>query len=458
MPTAFDRIDPAFIRETLLAWPASERNQYISTLSDLEATALLYNWDVWKRVDQTVPPDVMANGNAWSTCVALAGRGWGKTRVGAEWVKQQARTAFTRIALIGRIPKDVRNVMVEGESGLLAVSPPDFYPHWNSSLGILTWPNGSRAYTYSSEVPDDLRGPQFHKAWVDEWAKFRWPDDVWTQLLISRRLGRRPQTLVTTTPRPLKVLRKVLADERTVVIGGPTRANSENLPDGYMEMLLASFGGTSLSAQELDARILDDAEGALWVRALFDENRWQDRRSRPECVKTVLAIDPSVTSTETSDDTGMVLCGIDDNKHGYVLEDYTKPGGFDKHATFAVRCWRDGLCDLIVAETNNGGDLVEATLRAVRDPATGEQIGLHVPFKKVVATRGKRTRAEPVSLIYQQKRIHHVGLLAELEDECCQWVPDAGMASPNRLDALVWGFTELLLDPSAAPNIRRIGG
>lgn len=445
----------AALRDQLTLVSGAERRQFYQSLSEEEGDALFYNWAFWARPEQLTPA-----GSEWDVWMALAGRGWGKTRTGAEWVHEIAEQhPGCRIALIGRIPKDVRRVMVEGESGILACAKPWFMPLWNKSLGVLTWPNGSQAFTFSSEVPDDLRGPQFHFAWLDEWAKFRFPVDVWDMLWMCLRLGQHPRCMVTTTPRPLPILRTVLKDAHTVISGGSTYDNQANLPASFMRRIREKYEGTTLGAQELHARLLDESPGALWTREMLDKTRVKDlprdEKGHALIRKAVLGVDPSVSSNDESAETGIVLDAIGIDGHGYCVNDYSDEGGLDRHALEIVMLWKDGLCDLVVAEKNQGGDLVENTLRMVRD-ADGKQIGRDMPFKGVTATKGKRLRAEPVQMIYQQQRFHHVGQLADLEDQMCTWVPDQGLPSPDRLDAHVWAATELLVSPDPEVRIRRL--
>lgn len=430
-----------------------QRRKFFSTLNEEEASALMYNWKFWARDDQLPPP------GTWDTWLALAGRGWGKTRTGAEWVNERAmEVPGCRIALIGRIPSDVRRVMVEGESGILACAPPWGKPLWNKSNGTLRWPNGSLGFTFSSEVYDDLRGPQFHYAWIDEWAKFRFPVEVWDMLMFALRLGQHPQVMVTTTPRPLPCLRELMKDEHTRVSFGSTFDNEANLPESFFRKLRAKYEGTTLGAQELYAQLLDDAQGALWNRQMLDSTRVKDvprdDDGHPLIKRAILGVDPSVTSGEDSDDTGIVLDALGYNGHGYCIDDFSGPGGLDKHALNIIELWRAGRCDLIVGEVNNGGDLVENTLRTVRDPLTDKPIGRTAPYKSVRATKGKRVRAEPVAMLYQQKLVHHVGHLAELEDQMCTWVPDTGQKSPDRLDAHVWAMTELMVEETPEYRVR----
>ena len=393
-----------------------------------QAAVLRRRWDVWGRPDQQPPP------GAWRTWLILAGRGWGKSRTGAEWVRAQATSGrASRIALVARTAADVRDVLVEGESGILAISPPHERPTWEPSRRRLTWPSGAIATTYSAEEPDQLRGPQHDAAWCDELAAWRYPD-AWDQLQMGLRLGSDPRVVVTTTPRPTPLVRALVASATTVVTRGRTADNARNLAPGVVEALHARYAGTRLGRQELDGEILDDAPGALWRLAMFDASRVG---VAPSLRRIVVAIDPAVTSHEGSDETGIVVAGLGHDGRAYVLEDLSGVYPAEQWARRAVEAYRRHRADRIVCEVNNGGDLVASVLRAV-DKA--------VPVTTVRATRGKSLRAEPVAALYEQGRVSHVGSLARLEDQCVSWDPAGSDRSPDRLDALVWALTDLVID------------
>lgn len=418
--------------------------------SDLEAVS--YCWPLWAREDQLSPA------GDWDDWLLLAGRGFGKTRTGSEQILKWAREEpGCRIALVGRVPKDVRDVMIEGESGIMACSPRSWRPEYNSSTAQLVFPNGSLAYGYSGEVPDDLRGPQFHKAWVDEWCKMRFAKQVKEQIDFSVRLGRNTQRVWTTTPRPMPELRELMAEDGTRVTKGATFANRANMDPKFFARLLKKYQGTRLGDQELYALILDEAKGALWNRSLIDRSRVTT--APMGWARLVIAVDPSVTSTEESDETGIVVVGIPKGQptHAYVVADLSYEGGLKDAAPVILRAWRELKADLIVGEVNNGGDLIEHTLRSTEDPRTGKQAGPVVPFKCVRASKGKRKRAEPVSMLYEQNLIHHVGTFPDLEDQMCTWVPGMeGEESPDRMDALVWALTNLLVQPDPEVRIRTL--
>lgn len=403
----------------------------VARLPPAVALRLLHDWSVWGRPDQQPPP------GAWRTWLILAGRGWGKTRTGAEWVRSIVSTGRARrVALVARTAADVRDVIVEGQSGILAISPPHERPTWEPSRRRLTWPNGAIATTYSAEEPDQLRGPQHDAAWCDELAAWRYPE-AWDQLQMGLRLGDDPRVVVTTTPRPTELVRALAASPTTRVTRGRTLDNARNLAPGVVEALTARYGNTRLGRQELDGEILDDAPGALWRLAMFDASRVD---TAPTMRRVVVAIDPAVTAHEGSDETGIIVAGLGLDGRAYVLEDLSGVYPAEQWARRAVEAYRRHRADRIVAEVNQGGDLVASVLRAV-DRA--------VPVAQVRATRGKALRAEPVAALYEQGRVSHVGLLARLEDQCASWDPASDARSPDRLDALVWALTDLVIDRAA---------
>jgi phage terminase large subunit-like protein len=395
--------------------------------------ALKYHWPFWARPNQ-LPPE-----GDWTTWLLLAGRGFGKSRCGAEWVRQKAfENPGCRIAIVGETAADVRRVMIEGESGILAISPPDFMPDYSPANRMFTWPNGSIAETYNATQPDQLRGPQHHFAWADELAKWERMVDSWDQLQFGLRLGTHPQQVVTTTPRPLTLIRKIMADPNTFVTRGRTYDNADNLAAPFLRQIEEKYGGTRFGRQEIEGEVLDDIPGALWSRSNIDENR--KREVPEELQRIIVAIDPSASSNEGSDETGIVCVGMardaDGYNRGYVLADRSLRGSPDEWARAAVALYREFEADRIVAEKNQGGEMVEAVIRAV---------DRNVPVTLVHATRGKLIRAEPVSALYEQNRIHHVGRFDELEDQMCTFSADFDRAngSPDRMDALVWGLSFL---------------
>jgi phage terminase large subunit-like protein len=408
---------------SLIALPEGRRGEVIARLTPEQAEAIAYDWAVWGRPDQQPPP------GDWRTWLVKAGRGWGKTRVGAEWVRLTHKTVG-RIALVAPTAADARDVMVEGESGILAVSPASERPTYEPSKRRLTWANGAIATTYSADEPDRLRGPQHGAAWCDEVAAWKYPA-AWDMLMFGLRLGSDPRCLATTTPKSVPLMRAIAADPHTIVTRGRTYDNAANLAEAFLAAIVRKYEGTRLGRQELDGEDLEDNPGALWQRARIDELRVV---KAPELVRVVVAVDPAATSGEDSDETGIVTQGRGVDEHGYVLADDSLRGTPDAWGRAAVRAYHLHRADRIVAEANQGGEMVAHVIHTV-DP--------NVPVTLVHASRGKQTRAEPVSALYEQGRYHHVGCFAHLEDQMCQWEP--GLASPDRMDALVWGGHELML-------------
>ena len=409
-----------------------------------EALRFLYEWTRWHRDNQRPPP------GDWRIWLLLAGRGFGKTRSGAEFVRAsiEARQA-RRIALVAPTALDARSIMVEGESGLLSIGEPAERPAYEPSLHRLTWPNGAVGTLFSADEPNRLRGPQHDLAWCDELAAWRHAE-AWDMLLMGLRLGDNPRAVVTTTPRPIKLIRDLVADPNVAVTRGRTLDNADHLAPAFLAQIVKRYEGTRLGRQELDAEILDDAPGALWTHALIDATRVA--AAPADLVRIVVAIDPAASSGETADETGIIVAGRGVNGHGFVLADASGRYAPLDWAQAAVDAYRDHRADRIVAEVNNGGEMVATMLHMV-DPA--------VPFAALHASRGKVVRAEPVAALYQQHRVHHVGALAALEDQMCAFGPgaqgdfDRNLAgwSPDRVDALVWALTDLLLAPAAGAAI-----
>jgi len=419
----------------IAALPSEERREILAALTDAECDALLRDWSFWARDKQLEPA------GDWRYWIILAGRGFGKTRTGAEWVRAKAQQ-YPMVNLIGATADDARDIMIEGESGILSVCPPDERPEYRSSKRRLEWPNGARSLIFTADEPERLRGKQHMKLWADELCSWRYPE-AWHQAMFGLRLGDNPQACVTTTPKPTALLLDLLKQPKTVIVTGTTYENRANLAEDFYQDIIARYEGTRRGRQELLAEILDDVPGALWKRKVLDDLRVT--AAPAGLMRIVIAIDPAVTATEDSSETGIVVCGLDaKTRQGYVLEDLTMRAAPDVWARRAVEAYHRWHADRIVAETNNGGDMVESVIRTVDRT---------VSLQQVRASRGKYTRAEPVSALYEQGKVHHVGMLSELEDQMCTWVP--GETSPDRLDALVWGLTELMLLPSGGGNIRR---
>jgi phage terminase large subunit-like protein len=395
------------------------------------------DWRQMARPEQVLPA------GEWRTWLILAGRGWGKTRTGAEAIHEWVRTRKARrVALVAQTAADARDIMIEGPlSGLMATAGAGERPRYEPSKRRLTWPNGAVATAYSAEDPDSLRGPQFDAAWLDELAAWRYAD-AYDQLQYGLRLGQARQ-IVTTTPRPTKVIRELRDDPSTVITRGRTLDNAANLSPTSLKYLLARYEGTRLGRQELDAELLDDVPGAAWKRAWIDDFRLGAGAQLPSWRRLVVGVDPAATSTEGADETGIVAVAramhppdAHDpalHEHYYVLEDATLRMTPAEWGLAAVTLYQRRHGDLLVAETNRGGEMVERVLRSV---------DANISYKGVHATRGKITRAEPVAALYEQGKVHHVGAFPALEDQMCEYVAD-GATSPDRMDALVWALTEL---------------
>lgn len=414
------------MKEQLVELPREKRIEVISNLDDRIAAELLYDWEFWARDDQLPPQE------DWQIWLLLAGRGFGKSRTGAEIVRKWADEGVKRIALVAETPADARDVMIEGESGLLNISPPWNKPTYEPSKRRVTWENGAIATVYSGANPDQLRGPQHEKAWCDELASWNYPQETWDNLMMGLRLGDNPQAVVTTTPRPIKLLREMVEQDNCYITKGSTFDNKENLPDTFYKKIINKYEGTRLGRQELYAEILSDAPGALWNYDII-----QHTDGHPELTRIVVAIDPATTNKDDSDETGIIVAGVGRDGYAYVLEDLSgkySPNGWARKAVSAYKKY-DG--DRIVGETNQGGDMVENVIRGH---------DTNVSYKEVRATRGKQIRAEPIASLYEQGKVFHIGQLSKLEDQLCTWEP--GNDSPDRLDALVWALTELMLGSS----------
>lgn len=410
-----------------------------------------FDWLHFGRPSQMPPAD-----DDWYCWLILAGRGFGKTRTGAEWVRSVmcgptplAAGRYRHIALVAETAADARDVMVgdgkgPGEgSGILQVHPKDFMPIYESSKRRLTWPNGAIATLFNGTEPEQLRGPEHDAAWIDELAKFALAQDVWDQLQFGMRLGTKPRVLITTTPKPTRLLKAIIADPKTHVTRGRTADNIDNLAPTFVSSIMKRYEGTRLGRQELDAELLEDTPGALWKLADIEAARIIPAQL-PTLRRVVVAVDPAVSNSENSDETGIVVAGRADDGHAYVLADYSLKASPDGWAREAVKAYHLHHADRVIAEVNNGGALVETTVRMV-DP--------NVSYKAVHASRGKAVRAEPVSAMYEQHRVHHVGTFPMLEDQMVAFTSDfdrvrAGY-SPDHVDALVWALSELMVESVA---------
>lgn len=433
--------------------PESVRQKELASLTDAGAAALAYDWKFWGRPEQLTPP------GDWLTWLILAGRGWGKTRCGAEWVRSEAcgpsplaPGRSNRFALVAETAADARDVLVEGSSGILAVHPKDFRPAYEPSKRRLSWPNGAVATLYNATEPDQLRGPQHDAAWCDELAKWRYAEDTYSNMMLGLRLGERPRKVVTTTPRPMPIVKRLMRESSTFLTRGSTFDNQSNLAASFLKDIRAKYAGTRLGRQELEAEVLDDVPGALWTRANLDEHR-RRKDQLPEMQRVVVAIDPAARAkepTDTTAETGIVVAGLGIDGRGYVLDDLTcalSPNGWARRAVSGFDMYS---ADCIVAETNNGGEMVTQTIKSVRET---------IPVRDVHASRGKVTRAEPIAALYEQGRVSHVGALAPLEDQMVLFTPFGieGNTTGDRADALVWALTELfpaIVQVAKAPEFK----
>lgn len=461
-------LNEAVALASLLAeMPAHEREIFFLSLSPEEAKLLEYDWSFWGRPSQQEPP-----GN-WAVWLAMAGRGFGKTRMGSEWVRSMmcgptpmAPGRCHHMALVAETAADARDVMVQSAGGILRCHPPEFRPKYTPSLRKLEWPNGATAHTYSADDPEQLRGPEHEAAWSDELAKWRYAQETWDMLQFGLRLGDNPKQLVTTTPRPIPVVREILNSHDTFITRGSTYENYQNLSPKFIAKMEEKYEGTRLGRQELHAEVLDDIPGALWTRYMLEVRSPTNPKAAgmrrgevlPDMRRVVIGVDPSGTSgeidmrrkearggdhdDEVGDDVGIVAAGLGEDGDVYVLEDGTVNYGPEGWARQVVRLYKKHMGDMIVGEANFGGAMVEYTIRT---------IDRRVPYRPVHASRGKAVRAEPIAALYEQGRVRHVGSMAKLEDQmiCMTQRGYEGIGSPDRLDAAVWAITDLMFGKSA---------
>lgn len=439
--------------ERVAALTPAERDQIFAGMSEQELAQLEYDWRFWGRPAQIAPD------GEWSTWLALAGRGFGKTEMGAQWIKERVRGGARHIALIAETQKDLEEVMV---ARIISVHPENERPSVRFKPVRMVWPNGATALGYNGTEPDQLRGPEFDTAWVDELAKYRAARDLWDMLQFTMR-KHDPRVFISTTPRPIPVIKDIMKLSGTVITRGSTMDNRSNLPPAFLKSVIERYQGTRLGRQELNAEILDDVPGALWTRQMFDDHRIRGEWDGEQIVTTegrkiqmqrvVIAVDPSGSSgdAEKADDIGIIAAGKGVDGRGYVLGDWTcnmSPAGWGRRAVDAFKRFR---ADSVVAEKNFGGDMVSFVIKTAS--AT-------VPVKMVTASRGKVVRAEPIAALYEQGKVSHLsgadGLgLIELEDQACQMTGDGyiGDGSPDRVDAKVWALSELMLDGSYDWNL-----
>lgn len=428
----------------LLRLDAAERQALLGRMSQRQRLALRHHWHLWAHTGQ-LPPDGL-----WQTWLILAGRGFGKTRAGAEWVRARAQAEPTaRIALVGATLGEARSVMVEGDSGLLAIAPRGMRPQFEPSRRLLTWPNGAQATLYSAGEPDSLRGPQQSHAWCDEIAKWDTAggkaDAAWDNLQLGLRLGEQPQVVATTTPRAVPLVKRLLEDDAAQVTRGSTFANKANLAVGFVRAVRRQYGKSLLGRQELDGELLEDIEGALWTRALLEACR-EPAASSP-ALRTVVAVDPPASAG--GDECGIVVCALCGDGLVRVLADASvskaSPEQWARAVASTAASWS---ADRVVAEANQGGAMVESVLRAAE---------VNLPLRLVHASKGKAARAEPIAALYEAGRVRHAGMFPALEDQLCGLVTGGAYQgpgrSPDRADALVWALTELALRPKVQPRV-----
>lgn len=402
---------------------SEERAEFWASLSEAEQAALLYDWAFWAREDQRYPS------GDWLVWLLLGGRGAGKSRTGAETVRFWHRSR-SRISLVGATSADARDVMVEGESGLLSVCPDHERPQYEPSKRKLTFPNGCICSIFSADEPDRLRGPQSEAVWMDELAAWRYVQETWDNVMLGLRLGADPRAVVTTTPRPIPIIKALIKAPTTRLNRESTYANLDNLAPAFREQVLTKYEGTTLGRQELYAEIIEDTEGALWRRANIEAHR---THAPPPLQRIVVGVDPPGSATGA--ECGIVSAGVDNQHppHFYILDDRSLQGSPDTWGNEAVAAYRTRSADRMIGERNFGGDMVESTIRTV-DP--------DVSYRDVVSSRGKLLRAEPVAALAEQGRLHHVGSFGALEDELCSY--EGTGPSPNRMDAMVFAVTELM--------------
>jgi phage terminase large subunit-like protein len=433
----------------LVTLPSDDRQAFLAALSPSERAELQHLWELWGRSEQRAPS------GDWRLWLILAGRGFGKTRAGAEWIREIARDNPTaRIALVGASLPEARAVMVEGESGILASSPAHRRPRFEASLRRISWDNGAQAFIYSAAEPESLRGPQHSHAWCDEIAKWENSGEraiqAWDNLQMGLRLGEHPQILATTTPRAVPLLRRLLANENdndVVITRGSTYSNALNLPQRFISAMKKQFGDTTLGRQELNGEMLEEAEGALWTRAMLEKRR--DAFTNEPMARVVVGVDPPASAR--GDECGIIVAGITHSGMGVVLADASvakaSPERWANAVAAAAQAWK---AERVVAEANQGGSMVESVLRAA---------DFQMPIRLVHASRGKSARAEPIAALYEAGRVHHVGVFAKLEDQLCGLMAGGAYEgpgrSPDRADAMVWALTELMLGNRGQARVRQ---
>lgn len=419
------------LAERLSLLPEAEQKRYIAELAPTreDEERLAHSWEFWGRPKQHPPP------GKWRNWLLMSGRGFGKTRTMAEWIISCAYEPDGPLAIVGQTKADARDTMIEvGPSSILKISPPWFMPTYEPSKRRLTWPNGAIATVFSGDEPDQLRGPQFWRAWIDELCKMAYAQETYDNLQLGLRIGASPRVGISTTPRPIPVLKEVMNDPRTVLVKGTTYENIGNLSEEYIDHVVRRYEDTTLGKQELYGMLMGDVEGALWTRNLIEKTRV--RRKPEQLARVVVGVDPKASKSAVYSKTGIVAAGATMDNHGYILEDASVGGGPQQWGRKVIACYEYWGADAIVVEINQGGDMVAEIIRGIDQ---------NVRIIEVRATRGKATRAEPVVQLYEQNRLHHVGMHADLEDQMCSWIP--GDDSPDNLDAMVWSVNGLRLRP-----------
>lgn len=412
-----------------------QAREFVSKLTIPQRAALKGRFSFWGRPSQQIPP------GAWFVWLILAGRGWGKSWTGANFVIERAKKfPGKRGALVGATVSDVRDVMILGDSGIIANSPADFVPKYEPSKRRLTWPNGSVCICYTADQPDRLRGPNLTWAWCDEMAAWRYPEAAWDMLMYCTRKGS-PQIIVTTTPRPIPLVKQLAKDAKedplsgVIMTRGTTWENFWFLSESFFKKVILRAKG-ALARQEIYADIIENVEGALWQHKNLDEHRVNSKPSNLD--RIMIGVDPAENDGDDNDATGIVAVGRDFNKHGFVLDDWSIKASPQEWARRAYELYLAHDADAIVVETNRGGKMVAHTIRSV--VREGEE---RPHIIEVTASRGKTTRAEPIAALYEEGRFHHVGRLAQLEDEMCSYIPGISKRSPDRMDAMVWAASQL---------------
>ncbi len=454
-PSILREPDAKSVIDLLASASDSEIEEFLEQLSENALAALPFLFEHWAHADHQLAPE-----GDWRTWVIMGGRGAGKTRAGAEWIRARVEGPkpldpgrCSRIALLAETYDQAREVMLFGDSGLMACTPADRRPSWHAGRRRVEWPNGASAQLFSARDPEALRGPQFDCAWSDELAKWKNGEAAWTNLKMALRLGKDPRQVVTTTPRNAQLLKSVLAERGTVLTTAPSSANAMYLAPQFLEDMVAEYGNTRMGRQELQGELIEDHDGALWTRSMIEESRVAEA---PELDRLVVAVDPPVTSGEKADECGIIVAGISmqgppRSWTAYVLADASMKGATPRNwIAQAAALYRSYEADRIVAEVNQGGDLVATLL---------QQVEPGIAYKPLRATRSKVVRAEPVAALYEQGRVKHVGAFPALEDQMSLTCAGRymGSGSPDRVDALVWAITELLIEPpevKGPPQVR----